>query len=180
LVGGIKSNLVDIGNGLLIDPLTMQIQTPPPNLFTLIQKLGRAMGGNFIKDFLDIMWTRFNESLGLDPDAKIGESVKTLGQKMGDAIGEALYNAVGAKLNQAWNDFINSMAIVKGQSPGEWGYDPFQYYNDLHSKGSGYGDSGITRPSPSGVSSNGSTYNINIQTNDQGTIRKLRELGVAV
>ena len=183
LVGGIKSNLVDIGNGLLIDPLTMQIQTPPPNLFTLIQKLGRAMGGNFIKDFLDIMWTRLNESLGLDPDAKIGESVKTLGQKMGDALGTAIYDAIMERVKQSWEeswDFLNRNVgegpshtphlggpTTPSVSPGT--YNPYQPNLD-------FGLSGAM----STASSNGSTYNINIQTNDQGTIRKLRELGVAV
>ena len=143
------------------------------------------MGGDFIKQFLDVLWAKFKVSLGLDPSANLGDTVTTFGTKLGDTIGQALYDAITNKLNQAWNNFIDSLAIVKGQNMGEWGYDPFKNFAPAPPAGNwqpyepSFGNTeqigGANKTAASG-----STYHITINTNDQGTIRKLRELGVAI
>ena len=102
-IGSITRGLVDIGPELFIDPLTMQIQLPPANLFTLIKNLGISMGGEWIKGFIDIAWARLLVKLGLGENATIISAAGTLGTAVGKSIADAMWSAISAKLTEKWN-----------------------------------------------------------------------------
>jgi hypothetical protein len=177
----LKGNLNKMTMPDFLDPMVMQMSAPPKTLFQLIGDLGKSLSSRFMDDFLKELWGRFKIALGLPVDATVGDSATLLGGKLGNAIGEAITDAIVGKLRGLFS--AENMAKLGLDIFGLTPIGELDWYKNQRSSGSPsgtyYGDSGINAPT-SNASSNGSTYNINIQTNDQGIISKLRELGVAV
>lgn len=123
-----KSNLVDIGSGLFIDPLTMQISEPPPNLWDAVQNLGTALSNGFMTPFIKRMWERLKTALGMDPNATLGENLVTFGQKLGTAIGDAIYTAITEKIQKAFDDAIANLAPeAQNKLPEQYEIPPADY-----------------------------------------------------
>jgi hypothetical protein len=122
-IGEVKQGLLQIGPKLFIDPLTMQIQNPPPTLWDSVTALGESLGNGFITKFLNIMWTKFKVSLGADPDDDLLGVLGTLGANLGNAIGDAMWDAIKAKLRPAFVDtftyiWANLGSAFMGAYPG--------------------------------------------------------------
>lgn len=166
----IKDSLVNIGNGLFIDPLTMQISQPPANLWTLIQNLGRSMAGDFMNKFIGEMWKRLAEALGIDPNATLGDSVTAFGTKLGESIGEALWTALSAKLKAKLDAWMAGVA-PKQESNAPRGGSPFPRH-ELPSAPPGYPDFKLENYRGSG----GNNIVINT-TNAHGVVLELKRLG---
>jgi hypothetical protein len=165
----IKDNLVNIGNGLFIDPLTMQISQPPSNLWTLIQNLGRSMAGDFMDRFIGEMWKRLAEALGIDPTATLGETVTSFGTKLGEAIGDALWNALAGKLKAKMDAWMAGIAPPQDSTAPR---GPSPSLPNLPTAPPGFPDLGFGKNM-----SNGSNNIVINTTNAHGVVLELKRVG---
>jgi len=125
-IGKIKQGLIDIGAGLFLDPLTMSIRLPPPSLWEAVLNLGTSLGGGFLGTFIAECWKQAKIKLGIAPDADFISILAKVGTDLGTAIGTAMASAIGVEVQAAWQRFLDSLALVKGTNPGDWGYDPWK------------------------------------------------------